>query len=143
MQSTTSLLVPYDWTDLVLRAHGEASAHLRPPATWQEVSLIIAVDRRRQLTDRSPDDVSQLRESKTTTKRRLWITEAFVCKRPFCLHVETLLLRTRCVRAPSRASCAFVDRRSREQSIGSPFDFGHLRRASSLSQQVPLAQLCF
>ena len=46
----TSLLVPFadDWTDLVLRAHGEASAHLRPPATWQEVSLIVAVDRRRQ-----------------------------------------------------------------------------------------------
>ena len=45
----TSLLVPFadDWTDLVLRAHGEASAHL-PPATWQEVSLIVAVDRRRQ-----------------------------------------------------------------------------------------------
>ena len=30
------------------------------------------------ITDRSPDDVSQLRKSKTTTKRRLWITEAFV-----------------------------------------------------------------
>ena len=46
----TSLLVPFadDWTDLVLRAHGEASAHLRPSATWQEVSLIVAVDRRRQ-----------------------------------------------------------------------------------------------
>ena len=46
----TSLVVPFadDWTDLVLRAHGEASAHLRPPATWQEVSLIVAVDRRRQ-----------------------------------------------------------------------------------------------
>ena len=45
----TSLLVAFadDWTDLVLRAHGEASAHLRPPATWQEVSLIVAVDRRR------------------------------------------------------------------------------------------------
>ena len=45
----TSLLVPFadDWTDLVLRAHGEASAHLRPPATWQEVSLKVAVDRRR------------------------------------------------------------------------------------------------
>ena len=48
----TSLLVkevPFadDWTDLVLRAHGEASAHLRPPATWQEVSLIVAVDHRR------------------------------------------------------------------------------------------------
>ena len=43
----SSLLVPFadDWTDLVLRAHGEA--HLRPHATWQEVSLIVAVDRRR------------------------------------------------------------------------------------------------
>ena len=30
------------------------------------------------ITDRSPDDVSQLRKSKTTTKRGLWITEAFV-----------------------------------------------------------------
>ena len=30
------------------------------------------------ITDRSPDGVSQLRKSKTTTKRRLWITEAFV-----------------------------------------------------------------
>ena len=30
------------------------------------------------ITDRSPDDVSQLRKSKTTTKRRLWKTEAFV-----------------------------------------------------------------
>ena len=30
------------------------------------------------ITDTSPDDVSQLRKSKTTTKRRLWITEAFV-----------------------------------------------------------------
>ena len=29
-------------------------------------------------TDRSPDDVFQLRKSKTTTKRRLGITEAFV-----------------------------------------------------------------
>ena len=35
----------HDWTDLVLRAHGEA--HLRAHATWQEVSLIVAVDRRR------------------------------------------------------------------------------------------------
>ena len=42
----TSLLVPAaeDWTDLVLRAHSKA--HLRPHATWQEVSLIAAVDRR-------------------------------------------------------------------------------------------------
>ena len=30
------------------------------------------------ITDRSPEDVSQLRKSKTITKRRLWITEAFV-----------------------------------------------------------------
>ena len=31
----TSLLVPFadDWTDLVLRAHGKSSAHLRPPAS--------------------------------------------------------------------------------------------------------------
>ena len=43
-----SLLVPAaeDWADPVLRtcmrAHGEA--HLRPHATWQEVSLIVAAD---------------------------------------------------------------------------------------------------
>ena len=43
----TSLLVPVadDWTDIVLRANGEA--HLRPHATWQGVSLIVAVDHRR------------------------------------------------------------------------------------------------
>ena len=64
----------HDWTDLVLRAHGEA--HLRPHARgefdrsgWSSTSMI---------TDRSPDDVFQLRKSKTTTKRRLAITEAFV-----------------------------------------------------------------
>ena len=39
------MLAADDWTNLVLRAHGEAL--LRPYATWQEVSLIVAVDRRR------------------------------------------------------------------------------------------------
>ena len=55
MQTTRApalVLFADDWTDLVLRAHGEASAPwpacLRPPATWQEVSLIVVVDRRRQ-----------------------------------------------------------------------------------------------
>ena len=69
----------HDWTDLVLRAHGEA--HLRPYAVWQEVSLIVAYSSwssTSMITDRSPDDVFQLRKSKTTTKRRLGITEAFV-----------------------------------------------------------------
>ena len=43
--TSLGLLVPFadDWTDLVLRAHGEAN--LRPHATWQEMSLIVAVDR--------------------------------------------------------------------------------------------------
>ena len=35
-------LPPDDWTNLMLRAHGET--HLRLHATWQEVSLIVAVD---------------------------------------------------------------------------------------------------
>ena len=38
-------------------------------SSWSSTSMI---------TDRSPDDVFQLRKSKTTTKRRLGITEAFV-----------------------------------------------------------------
>ena len=54
------------------------------------------------ITDRSPDDVSQLRKSKTTTKRRLWITEAFVSE-TILFYMWKLCLRTRCVRAPSRA----------------------------------------
>ena len=43
----TSFLIPAteNWTDIVLRAHGKA--HLRPHATWQEVQLIVAVDRLR------------------------------------------------------------------------------------------------
>ena len=40
------------------------------------------------ITDKSPDDVSQLRKSKTTTKRRLGITEAFVS--------ETILFPSTC-----------------------------------------------
>ena len=49
--------------------------------------------------------------------------------------METLLANA--VRSRPLPGCALVDRRSREQSIGSPFHFGHLRRASSPSQQVP------
>ena len=45
------------------------------------------------------------------------------------LHVETLLANA--VRSRPLPGCALVDRRSREQSIGSPFHFGQLRRASS------------
>ena len=73
----TSPLGPFadDWTDLVLRAHGEAMLALTclPASTcnmargefdrssWSSTSMITD-------TDRSPDDVSQLRKSKTTKK---------------------------------------------------------------------------
>ena len=56
MQTTwaPAFLFPLPMTGQTLccvHTYGEASAHLRPPsppATWQEVSLIVAVDRRRQ-----------------------------------------------------------------------------------------------
>ena len=68
-------LLPRTGTDLVLRAHGDA--HLRPHATWQEVSFRSSRSSMSMMTD-SLDVVFQLRKSYTTTKRRLGVTEAFV-----------------------------------------------------------------
>ena len=70
------------------------------------------------ITDRSPDDVFQLRKSKTTTKRRLGITEAFVSETILFTSTKSCgnsCLRTRCISRPPPRLCVSRSSQSRAE----------------------------
>ena len=87
------------------------------------------------MTDRSPDVVFSASEVQNHHKKKAWDNGGVRERDHSVYNVETLLAIA--MHSPPPWLCVIhVDRRSREQSIGSPFHFGHLRRALSPSQEL-------